>query len=149
MAADEPVVVRPFDTDSGSFDLNFESASVEPRKGFRRVHVILGGPGNASSPQIYWAQDPPGVHWDSQSHNADFLMAYLQGSQKVGDRWYRAGDARVVKAGTVYGPIEAGPEGSTAILVFAHADYQPNFEEETADESKGSPYFQHAHLEDD
>jgi hypothetical protein len=147
MSEDAPVVVLPFDTDSGSFDLNFESDSVEPREGFRRVHVILGAPSDAGSPQIYWAQDPPGVVWDSQSHNTDFLMAYLQGSQKVGDKWYRAGDARVVKAGTVYGPIEAGPEGSTALLVFAHADHKPNFEEPGDEDSNGSPYFKPARLE--
>jgi hypothetical protein len=78
------------------------------------------------------------------------VMSYLQGSQKVGDKWYHAGDARIVKAGDVYGPIEAGPEGSTAIIVFAHGDYVPVFEKEAvADETTpATPYYQHAHTPD-
>jgi hypothetical protein len=144
MAEETPVVLESFTSASGSSDLNFEAASTEVRSGFKRVHIILGEKDDPNAPHVYWSHDPAGVTWDAQSHHTDFVMSYLQGSQKVGDKWYHAGDARIVKAGTVYGPMETGPEGMTAILVFAQANAKPIFADDAPDE-KESPYFRHAH----
>jgi len=126
---------------NGSVNSTLDEAAFAPRPGFKRVHVILGDEDDQESPQVYWAKDPPNITWDAQSHGADFVMFYLEGSQKVGDTWFSAGDVRVVKAGTVYGPITAGPEGSTVLLVFASANYKPKFE--SGDDETGSPYHDH------
>lgn len=148
MADESPVVLEAFTSASGSSDLNFVDASTEVRSGMKRVHVVLGEEDDPNAPHVYWSQDPPGLKWDAQSHHVDFMMSYLQGSQKVGDKWYYAGDARIVKAGTVYGPLETGPDGLTAILVFAQANAKPIFEGDDPDE-KESPYFRHAHPDSD
>jgi len=126
----------------GSANAKLEDVAFEPRPGFKRVHVVLGEEGDSAAPQVYWAKDPPGITWDAQSHGSDFVMFYIEGGQTVGDQWFEAGDVRVVKAGTVYGPITAGPEGSTVVLVFASADYKPTFET-TSDDETGSPYHDH------
>src|ERR1700737_409072 len=125
--ADDKSTPRHIATDAGSTDLNLEEWAYEPRPGFKRTHVVIGKEGDPAAPQFFWAQDPPGITWDAQSSRCDFVLVYLQGSQKVGDKWHHAGEARLVKAGEVYGPIEAGPEGSTIVMVFANADYVPVF----------------------
>jgi hypothetical protein len=133
---------------NGSVAVKLDDVAFEPRPGFKRVHVMLGDEHDEGAPQVYWAKDPPDITWDAQSHGADFVMFYLEGSQKVGDTWYGAGDVRVVKAGTVYGPITAGPEGSTVLLVFASANYKPKFEGDHPDET-GSPYHDHVREADE
>jgi hypothetical protein len=115
---------------AGSADLAFEEVAYNPHpkdREFKRVHVVLGDQNDTHAPSVFWAKDPPGVLWDKQSHPCDMLLAYVQGSQKVGDKWFKVGDFRIVKAGDVYGPIEAGPEGSTVLIVFSNADFFPNF----------------------
>ena len=41
-----------------------------------------------------------------------------EGSVQVTRRWYHEGDIRIVKGGTVYGPVIAGPEGATVLIIF-------------------------------
>lgn len=108
-------------SNDGSIDLTYLSDAHSPRPGLKRLRVILGEANDPNAADLHWAQDPPGILWDAHSYPTDFVMVYLQGSQRVGDRWYHAGDARVVKAGDVTGPMEAGPEGSTALVIFADA----------------------------
>ncbi len=59
------------------------------------------------------------------SHQCDYAEIILHGSQQVTRRWYKAGDVRIVKAGTVYGPLVAGPEGATVIVIFRHSNWEP------------------------
>jgi hypothetical protein len=146
--ADDNSEPRFVASNAGSADLTFEAEAFEPRPGFKRVHVILGDVDDPKAPHVFWSRNPPGTVWDAQSHHADYIMTYLQGSAKVGDKWYHAGDARIVKAGTISGPSEVGPDGSTGLLVFAHGDYLPIFEEETAAQKNESPYFAHARTPD-
>jgi len=56
-----------------------------------------------------------GVHY----HNCDYCSVIVEGSIKIGHETHEVGSMRFVKAGTVYGPLIAGPEGCTAIDVFA------------------------------
>jgi hypothetical protein len=145
MSDQENTERRFFESSAGSLHITLEAESFEPRPGFKRTHMVLGRDDDPMAPRVYWAKDPPGVLWDRQSHRCDMFMAYLQGGQKVGDKWYGAGDARVVKAGTVYGPIEAGPEGSTVVIIFSNGDYQPIFENDSADDSEDAfaPFYEH------
>ena len=142
---------KVIESSAGSQGITLEDESFEPRPGFKRTHIILGRDDDHNAARVYWAQDPPGVVWDPQSHNCDMVISYLQGSQKVGDKWFHAGDARVVKAGTVYGPIEAGPGGSTVVILFANADYQPNFQGAQAVDGGVPfvPFFEHVRTLDD
>lgn len=61
---------------------------------------------------------PPGVRVAPHTHDADYAEIILEGTQQVTRRWHRAGDIRIVKAGTAYGPLIAGPEGVTVLVIF-------------------------------
>jgi len=134
-----------FTTRAGTTRVVFEDQNYESRPGFKRLRMILGDPDDPRAPQAIWAQDPPGVLWDRQLCPTDFVIVYLEGGQTVEGTWYGAGEARLQRAGTVYGPIEAGPEGSTVLLVFADANYHAIFEGAAFGEFE-SPYFKHARL---
>jgi hypothetical protein len=60
----------------------------------------------------------PGVTVQPHSHVCDYTEILLEGSEQVTRKWHHAGDVRVVKAGTVYGPLVAGPEGVTKLIIF-------------------------------
>ncbi|GIX30849.1 MAG: hypothetical protein KatS3mg124_1321 [Porticoccaceae bacterium] len=61
----------------------------------------------------------PGCVVDAHYHGADYCSIVVEGSLKVAGVEHRVGSMRFVRAGTVYGPLVAGPEGATVIDVFA------------------------------
>ena len=61
----------------------------------------------------------PGSRVEPHYHQADYCSIVVQGSITVTRREHGVGSMRVVKAGTAYGPLIAGPEGCTVIDVFA------------------------------
>jgi hypothetical protein len=124
-------------------DVTFQAIANEPKAGLKRVHLVLGPEGDSNAPHIFWAQDAPGLTWDPMSHPSDFLGVYLAGSQKVGDRWYHAGDARFVPAGQVYGPTEPGPEGSTMLIIFRNSNF--GSVPEGSDVASSNPYINLVH----
>jgi hypothetical protein len=74
------------------------------------------------SPSVYKVIFPPNSTVGSHSHESDSADIFVEGSQKINGRWYYAGDIRVVKGGTVYGPLVTGPEGATVLVVFANGN---------------------------
>lgn len=71
-----------------------------------------------NGPNLLQAQFPPnfsaGDHW----HPFDTIYLITKGEMKVGGEGsYRPGDIRWVKAGHVYGPEEAGPDGCEFFLL--------------------------------
>jgi hypothetical protein len=136
-------------SNDGSVDVAFESMADSPRPGLKRLRIMLGAADDRKVADIHWAQDPPGIQWDAHSYPTDFIMVYLHGSQKVGEEWFREGDARIVKAGDVTGPMEAGPEGSMALVIFA--DSVPPLEatfvkRSGSDDEPQTNYYQHARV---
>lgn len=71
------------------------------------------------APRMMHSVFPPGYVVGPHTHATDYVEVILAGSQKVTRRWHHPGDIRIVRAGTVYGPLEAGPEGATVLIVFA------------------------------
>ena len=76
---------------------------------------------------------PPGyvgkVHW----HPADTVYVVRRGQFIVeGEGTYEVGDLRWVKAGTVYGPESAGPDGCEVMLIAAGTFPLPTFPPEAA-----------------
>jgi hypothetical protein len=134
-----------FTTTAGTTYLNFEEVNYQTRPGFKRVVMLLGDENDPNTPRAIWAQDPPGVVWDRQACPCDLVVVYLQGGQTIDGTWYGAGEARLQKGGTIYGPIESGPEGSTVLLVFKNDNYHAVFEGAAFGKFE-SPYYKHAHL---
>ena len=47
----------------------------------------------------------------------------LEGSQKVGAKWFNAGDVRIGLANRGYGPLLAGDEGATVLFFFKNGKW--------------------------
>ncbi len=62
---------------------------------------------------------PPNCRAANHAHNHDTIYYILRGSMTFNDGsgWYHEGDLRWVRAGTVYGPEEAGAEGCDFLLI--------------------------------
>lgn len=56
-----------------------------------------------------------GVHY----HKCDYCSVVVEGSIEISHVRHAVGSMRFVKAGTVYGPLIAGPDGCTMIDIFA------------------------------
>lgn len=56
-----------------------------------------------------------GVHY----HDSDYFSMVLTGEIEITRRLEQPGSIRLVRAGTAYGPLVAGPEGCTVLEVFA------------------------------
>jgi hypothetical protein len=95
-----------------------EIGFIEYDQGIRAAHFSLGIEGDESNPIILRGSFPPDVVVQPHSHNTDYTEIILSGSQQVTRKWHYPGDVRVVKAGTLYGPLVAGPEGVEILIVF-------------------------------
>ncbi len=61
----------------------------------------------------------PGCKVDVHYHDCDYCSIVVEGSIEISHVIHKVGEMRFVKAGTVYGPLIAGPEGCTVIDIFA------------------------------
>ena len=100
-------------------------------------YFAIGEPGAAGSPTVVKVSFPPGSRVESHTHACDYCEILLEGSETVTRTLHRAGDILIRKAGTVYGPLIAGPEGVTKLLIFTDDRVQaisPNSEPGSADQ---------------
>ncbi len=70
------------------------------------------------APTVFKVYFPPGCTVEAHTHDCDYTEILLEGSQKVGNQWFHAGDVRVGLANRGYGPLVAGPDGVTVLFVF-------------------------------
>jgi hypothetical protein len=87
--------------------------------GIRVAFYSVGEQGAPGAPTVLRVQAPPGARVAPHSHACDYTEIVLEGSERVSRRWHREGDILVRTAGTVYGPLVAGPEGVTKLVFFA------------------------------
>jgi anti-sigma factor ChrR (cupin superfamily) len=73
---------------------------------------------NLNSPSIVISRFDPGSRVAPHTHLTNYFEYIIEGEQTVGKATFRAGDIRIVKSGTGYGPIEVGPAGCTVLIVF-------------------------------
>jgi anti-sigma factor ChrR (cupin superfamily) len=71
-----------------------------------------------ASPTVILSKFAPGAAVSPHTHNSNYLEYIIEGEQAVGKVTYRAGDIRIVRGGTGYGPIKVGPHGCTVLIVF-------------------------------
>lgn len=76
-----------------------------------------------ASPTVFKVYFPPGCTIEPHTHECDYSEIILEGSQKVGNKWLHAGDIRVGLANRGYGPLVAGPEGVTVLVIFANGHW--------------------------
>ena len=83
----------------------------------------IGQPTQDSSPTVFKASFPPDCRIEAHTHACDYSEILLKGSQKVSGRWLHEGDIRVGLANRAYGPLIAGPEGVTVLVIFADGNW--------------------------
>ena len=79
----------------------------------------IGLPDDDASPTVFKMWFPPGCTIEPHTHACDYSEIILAGSQKVGNKWLYPGDIRVGLANRGYGPLVAGPEGASVLVIFA------------------------------
>jgi anti-sigma factor ChrR (cupin superfamily) len=118
----------------GEIHLNLATEAKPKDNGSRFVAEIpIGDADDPNTPRVLWSKQPPGRTVNPHTHAADYMEVILEGSQKVGKTWHHAGDARIVRAGTGYGPLVAGPEGCTVLVIFPNANTRAIYKGSAAD----------------
>ena len=80
----------------------------------------IGLPDEEASPTVFKMWFPPNCTIEPHTHDCDYSEIILAGSQKVGNKWLHPGDIRVGLANRGYGPLVAGPEGASILVIFAN-----------------------------
>ncbi|MGI9622344.1 MAG: hypothetical protein ACR2PK_05855 [Acidimicrobiales bacterium] len=83
----------------------------------------IGQPDNEESPTVFKMWFPPGCTIEAHTHACDYSEIVLEGSQMVGRTWLHPGDIRVGLANRGYGPLVAGPEGASVLVIFANGKW--------------------------
>ena len=83
----------------------------------------IGKPSNPEAPTVFKAYFPPDCRIEAHTHDCDYSEIILQGSQKVSGKWLHEGDIRVGLANKGYGPLIAGPDGVTVLVIFADGNW--------------------------
>lgn len=80
----------------------------------------IGLPDNEDAPTVFKMWFPPGCTIEVHTHDCDYSEIVLEGSQMVGRKWLYPGDIRIGLANRGYGPLVAGPEGASVLVIFAN-----------------------------
>lgn len=86
-----------------------------------RYHI--GDPADEASPTVFKVYFPPECRIEPHTHACAYSEIILEGSQKVSGTWYHAGDIRIAVADKAYGPLIAGPEGATVLVIFENGHW--------------------------
>ena len=98
---------------------------LELPNGIVTSRFVLGDDDDPNAPVVFRSWYPPNIEIAPHTHAADYCEIVLEGSLRVTRRWFTAGDVRIVKGGTAYGPLVMGPEGCTALVIFADGRWTP------------------------
>jgi hypothetical protein len=83
----------------------------------------IGLPDNPAAPTVFKMWFPPGCTIEAHTHACDYSEIILEGSQKVGSKWLYPGDVRIGLANRGYGPLVAGPEGASVLVIFSTGEW--------------------------
>jgi quercetin dioxygenase-like cupin family protein len=92
---------------------------VDPDKRLKHCAIRLGVDERGAATMMLIVKYEPGSRVEPHYHHSDYASIVVEGSIEVTRRNETVGSIRVVNAGTVYGPLVAGPEGCTVVEVFA------------------------------
>lgn len=100
-----------------------ELGFLELPNGAKTSRFVIGDQDDPAAPVVFRVEFPPGCEVAAHTHDCDYCEIILEGTQQVTRRWHKAGDVRIAKAGTAYGPLVAGPEGCTVLVIFADGNW--------------------------
>jgi hypothetical protein len=93
--------------------------------GVETTSYRIGLPSDDSSPTVFKVYFPPNCRIEAHTHACDYSEIILQGSQKVSGKWLHEGDIRIGLADRGYGPLIAGDEGVTVLVIFKDGHWPP------------------------
>ncbi|MBF81839.1 MAG: hypothetical protein CL522_00250 [Actinobacteria bacterium] len=93
--------------------------------GIETTQYRIGLPTEDSSPTVFKVYFPPNCRVEAHTHPCDYSEIILQGSQKVSGKWLYEGDIRIGLANRGYGPLIAGDEGVTVLVIFKNGHWLP------------------------
>ena len=93
--------------------------------GIETTQYRIGLPTEDSSPTVFKVYFPPNCRVEAHTHPCDYSEIILQGSQKVSGKWLHEGDIRIGLANRGYGPLIAGDEGVTVLVLFKNGHWLP------------------------
>jgi hypothetical protein len=102
--------------------------------GTRVSRVRIGEDDDPTAPVVLRMEFPPGARLEAHSHETDYCEIIIAGSQLIGRRTYGEGSIRVVKANTAYGPVVAGPDGASVIIMFRDGRWRGRAPHSSAEE---------------
>ena len=91
--------------------------------GIETVSYRIGMPDDNASPTVFKLYFPPNCRVEAHTHSCNYSEIILDGSQKVSGKWLYKGDIRVGLANKGYGPLIAGPEGASILVIFADGNW--------------------------
>src|SRR5580704_5325112 len=102
----------------GFVDSSWDEAEFVDTPIGKACFIDIGDPADPTRPLVALIDYAAGTVIPPHSHGTDYTSMVVSGTIEVTRRWHRAGDLRVVRAGTVYGPLVAGPEGCRVVEIF-------------------------------
>jgi quercetin dioxygenase-like cupin family protein len=91
----------------------------DPRLKLSYASVPMAEDETGAAGMVLIVKYEPGSRVEPHFHHSDYCSVVVQGSIEVTRRNHEVGSIRIVNAGTVYGPLVAGPEGATVVEFFA------------------------------
>ena len=125
--------IQPITTDEITSELNRRGHIVTSWEGIGGITLPteaiatmykIGLPENPEAPTVFKMNFPPGCTIESHTHACDYSEIVLEGSQMIGRTWLYQGVVRIGLANSGYGPLEAGPEGATVLVIFADSNWE-------------------------
>jgi hypothetical protein len=111
---------------AGEHHIDLKTIEKELPNGIRVAHVVVGDEEDEQATHVFMSDLPANTEIATpHTHACDYLEIVLEGSIRVGKTWYKANEARVVKAHTGYGPLVTGPDGCKQIIIFSNANWVP------------------------
>ncbi len=91
--------------------------------GIETISYRIGMPDDNASPTVFKLYFPPNCRVEAHTHSCNYSEIILDGSQRVSGKWLYKGDIRVGLANKGYGPLIAGPEGASILVIFADGNW--------------------------
>ena len=107
-------------TKAGRFDFDFS----EPKLVDGAGAVFLTD--EPDGPLAMFITLPGDTESPAHSHNTDTITVVIEGSLRVGKKWFGPGSIRVQEKNSIYGPSMTGPDGLKAIVFLADRNGLPD-----------------------
>ena len=105
--------------DKGFIDTSIDEANYLDTLLGEAFLIDIGDADNPRRPVVGIIRYAPGAEVPVHRHDTDYVSIVIDGEIEVTRKRHDVGAVRVVKGGTAYGPLKAGPDGCRVIEVFA------------------------------